>query len=1129
VSSKNLYYNALFEDMRIANNMIGAVSDNLNKFERYLDIAIKTMRNKQQIMARWDKVDDPTLLKCQPLVYEIVVHSTVAIEVFMKERYLVLEVINDMEFDASEGIKLDHNFMPLLPDQFEVHPLNQNKHLISLVDPLLYKGEKLAYTSKGAIAQISELELSELTQNGRQVPILSKQYNRDKGSYRFVIDGEISEEVDLYVNGIYMDHQDWQIIDSHGTVAVLTDETGTVVPVKAAKGNSYYVDFTIPRPGTISINGIRTPFSIREIQVPSVIEHEGDSLIVEQSRGSYVTMGNTAFMKEGFLYHDSGLHIPVFRITPQEDRQHRARSGQLAIRLRDDSEDGEVFSKAPVDYFFDQDIEEIEGVINDKRITLSIRDAKPDERILFVSLKRGSQGDEPLRYRSIPEVLSIRVNTYQLEMQRKAIQRLKNQPLMEHLPLIRLSQKKGYQRIWPSFSSEPIERWYVLHDDTRQGVHAQREFVTKALATEDFALMEGPPGSGKTTTILELILQLVKRGKRILLCGSTHVSIDNVLERLKSENLLEGIFPLRIGSRESVSPDIKEFCLENYSNSKYIDLLVEAANLVCATTVGILRHPSIAGSNDQPAIPIYDYLIIDESSKTTFQEFLIPALFAKRWILVGDIKQLPPYSEREQLVAGLDDNAKLSPSLKKACLLIYQYLHNYRARMPVCIIESEEVIKDIQRELALAGQGTIKKGILIADRNPEPESSQYLAISELQLTTKHPVTWAINGADVLFVNEKLFDLIAAYIPNRMVVVKDQWENDSQHYQVNAYYSDHTKQLQEALRHTWKEDRYRDSKMPIDFLIEQKKFLKERSWAAEYEWRMVRIFELQNVDNSGAKENYATQLEQLAPKTASVQSMQDIDVIRDIALPSILQALQEGVGKNREGSQITTLNAGFQSEEKHERFVTLDFQHRMHPDISKFPRKQFYQDSALRNSTHTLMKREWAYSEYPARNVWLDVAGKMKGSSNDAEVSAMIRELRLFVAWAGSHLNENHSEGRWEVACLTFYNKQREQLARALQEFTGGQRNLSKFSIGNVDIKNYTVDKFQGQEADITFLSMVRTDRGMGFLDNPNRINVGITRARFQRVIIGKYHYFLTNKQSEQLSLLARESVYVTRK
>ena len=54
----------------------------------------------------------------------------------------------------------------------------------------------------------------------------------------------------------------------------------------------------------------------------------------------------------------------------------------------------------------------------------------------------------------------------------------------------------------------------------------------------------------------------------------------------------------------------------------------------------------------------------------------------------------------------------------------------------------------------------------------------------------------------------------------------------------------------------------------------------------------------------------------------------------------------------------------------------------------------------------------------------------------------------------------------------------------------------------VKIDVCTVDRFQGHEADMVFLSFVKSGGGVGFLDNPNRLNVAITRARYQLAIFG---------------------------
>ena len=45
-------------------------------------------------------------------------------------------------------------------------------------------------------------------------------------------------------------------------------------------------------------------------------------------------------------------------------------------------------------------------------------------------------------------------------------------------------------------------------------------------------MLHGPPGTGKTTTVVELILQEVKRGSKVLACAASNIAVDNIVERL---------------------------------------------------------------------------------------------------------------------------------------------------------------------------------------------------------------------------------------------------------------------------------------------------------------------------------------------------------------------------------------------------------------------------------------------------------------------------------------------------------------------------------------------------------------------------------------------------------------------
>ena len=78
----------------------------------------------------------------------------------------------------------------------------------------------------------------------------------------------------------------------------------------------------------------------------------------------------------------------------------------------------------------------------------------------------------------------------------------------------------------------------------------------------------------------------------------------------------------------------------------FLGALLERSSVVAATCIGLA---SVTGSGDIP----YDLYIIDEASKATATEALVPMIRAKRWIFVGDSRQLPPFEDQAHRNAGL--------------------------------------------------------------------------------------------------------------------------------------------------------------------------------------------------------------------------------------------------------------------------------------------------------------------------------------------------------------------------------------------------------------------------------------------------------------------------------------------
>jgi ATP-dependent RNA/DNA helicase IGHMBP2 len=251
----------------------------------------------------------------------------------------------------------------------------------------------------------------------------------------------------------------------------------------------------------------------------------------------------------------------------------------------------------------------------------------------------------------------------------------------------------------------------------------QQEAVEKALAATDVALVHGPPGTGKTTVLVEIIRQAVAQGNRVLASAPSNIAVDNLLEKL----LDTGLKVVRMGHPARILDSLRHATLSalvaehpSQSHIRELDqqreqlmkqriraenrgagigwedrnvlrreinaLWQEARDIeyalgketIASSDVVLVTHGGIA----KPILKKpFDLLIMDEASQATEPLSWVPITQAKKVVFAGDPLQLPPtiYSEKakkEGLGTTLFERLqKLIPEEGKTLLRVQYRMH----------------------------------------------------------------------------------------------------------------------------------------------------------------------------------------------------------------------------------------------------------------------------------------------------------------------------------------------------------------------------------------------------------------------------------------------------------------------
>ncbi|HXK75891.1 MAG TPA: AAA domain-containing protein [Bacteroidaceae bacterium] len=217
--------------------------------------------------------------------------------------------------------------------------------------------------------------------------------------------------------------------------------------------------------------------------------------------------------------------------------------------------------------------------------------------------------------------------------------------------------------------------------------NSQQKAINTILRAQDIAIVHGPPGTGKTTTLVEAIYEVLHRESQVLVCAQSNMAIDWIAEKL----IDRGVPILRIGNPSRITKKIQQYTYESQfqNHNKYSDLwslrkeirqiqqrrktdytsrekdrnqirkLREKADEIqmeihtALFSQARVVASTLSGSNHKLMFnQHFSTLFIDEAAQATTPMTWVAMRKARKVILAGDHCQLPPVIKSSDAIKG---------------------------------------------------------------------------------------------------------------------------------------------------------------------------------------------------------------------------------------------------------------------------------------------------------------------------------------------------------------------------------------------------------------------------------------------------------------------------------------------
>ncbi len=733
--------------------------------------------------------------------------------------------------------------------------------------------------------------------------------------------------------------------------------------------------------------------------------------------------------------------------------------------------------------------------------------------------------------------LEIKANPSQFENKRIVIDTEKTNVILERLRNIIENIKKGKISLdnakildFIIGENKPQYNQKIVSFISKKLNEDQKNSVINSINAEDFHLIIGPPGTGKTYVIEELIRQFIKRDQKLLITAWTNLAVDNIIKRLSKKDTRNIV---RIGPINEIDPEVKKFSIfEKMKEHKdwieverHRKIIGELYKLIPSIKDEIrLAQDKINQSKDIKQIfnkerdnliaekQKYDKLIsvfppnknLVDISSINDELFLINGKsetylsLGKNILKMNELQTQIPEAEYIQQLKNLTRNMKFS-ILGKKVSSFFSKINNKELEKLKQEYEKNRKYLDEISELKKK-YGHLKKiceeefNIIYSSENGSPDKGalnlefkayKILEKRYLPILKEHEI---LNmNRRVSEINQEVYrtyvDSLNRKIDLRYVEIKGL---DTELYiQIN-----HKKALQ--LYHENLQISLESYKRNVDKLIKAiiSEIINRSDLIATTAVSSCHYF-LDDI-------NFDVMIMDEATQVASFMSLLPLLKCKKFILVGDNRQLQpieeEDISKEM---NLSIFNRFFEIYPKAS--TVLSTQYRMHKSIAQIANEIFY-EGKLRTSEKVaerilslkVSKNQFLNPKIPV--VFIDTSKVAyyedevgSGCSNTKEAKYIAYIVSLFI---------KKGIKREDIGVVTPYVKQKIQI----EEF------LRDIKIGDVEVD--TVHKFQGREKDIIIISFARSKKysfpqyKLRFIENETLVNVAITRAKKKLILVG---------------------------